>query len=120
MNAESKHEGLIGRATQGYSDKPRPLRAYVGLMGIFNLIFAAVLLVAKLGNRRLPERIGYADVISLGIATHKVSRMLAKDWVTSPLRAPFTTYEGAGEMSGEVAESPRGTRWRLAIGELVT
>lgn len=79
MNVVSKHDGLIGRIAQGYSDEPRPLKAYVGLMGIFNLIFAAVLLVAKRGNRHLRDRIGYADVISLGIATHKVSRMLAKD-----------------------------------------
>jgi hypothetical protein len=89
-------------------------------MGIFNLIFAVVLLVTKRGNRRIPERVGYADVVSLGIATHKVSRLIVKDWVTSPIRAPFTTYEGPGQMSGEVTESPRGKGWRLAIGELLT
>jgi hypothetical protein len=120
MNADSKHNGLIEQVMQGYSDDSRPLKAYVGLMGVFNLIFAAVLLTVKRSNRRLPERVGYADIIMLGIASHKVSRLLTKDWVTSPLRAPFTTYEGAGEMSGEVTESPRGKGWRLAIGELVT
>jgi hypothetical protein len=120
MNQEGSFAESIPELAKGYADEHRPLRAYVGLMGIFNLIFAVVLLVAKRGNLRLPERIGYADVITLGIATHKVSRLLAKDWVTSPLRAPFTTYEGAGEFSGEVTESPRGKGWRLAIGELVT
>ena len=110
----------IGQATQGYSDEHRPLKAYAGLMGVFNVIFAVVLLVVKRRGRRIPERIGYADIITLGVATHKASRLLAKDSVTSPYRAPFTTYEGPGEMSGEVSESPRGTGWRYAIGELIT
>jgi hypothetical protein len=120
MNAASKRNGPIEQATQGYSDEPRPLKAYAALMGIFNLIFAAVLLAARRRNQPVPERIGYADIITLGVATHKASRLLVKDWVTSPIRAPFTTYEGAGQMSGEVTESPRGEGWRLAIGELVT
>jgi len=39
--------------------------------------------------------------------------------VTSPLRAPFTTFEGtSGE--AELAESVRGTGMRKAVGELVT
>lgn len=55
----------------------------------------------------------------VGVATHKVARLIAKDPVTSPLRAPFTTFEGtSGE--AELAEQVRGTGPRKALGELVT
>jgi hypothetical protein len=53
-----------------------------------------------------------------GIATQKVSRLIAKDKVTSFVRAPFTRFqEKAGH--GEVEEQPRGTGLRRATGELV-
>lgn len=66
----------------------------------------------------LPERISTADLALTGIATHKGSRLLAKDKVTAPVRRPFATYdEPAGP--GEVEDSPRGTGLRYAIGELL-
>ena len=39
------------------------------------------------------------------MATHKLSRIIAKDPVTSPLRAPFTTFEGTSGPA-ELAEEP--------------
>lgn len=55
----------------------------------------------------------------LALATHKVSRLLTKESVTSPLRAPFTTYQdSAGE--AELNEEVRGEGFRHAVGELVT
>ncbi len=54
----------------------------------------------------------------IGLATHKLSRLLSKDKVTSFLRAPFTGFQEASG-HGEVEEKPRGTGLRLAIGELV-
>jgi hypothetical protein len=52
------------------------------------------------------------------VATHKYSRLLAKDRVTSFLRAPFVRYEGdAGP--AEVSETPRGQGAQRAIGELI-
>jgi hypothetical protein len=55
----------------------------------------------------------------LGVATHKISRLVAKDSVTSPLRAPFVEYvEPAGE--AEVNERPRGTGLQKSIGELIS
>ena len=66
----------------------------------------------------MPERIEPYDLVLLGAATHKLSRLISKDKVTSPLRAPFTRYRGpAGP--GEVSEEPRGTGMRLALGELL-
>lgn len=96
-----------------------PLGSYAALVGVFNTAFAALLLNAKNSGRPLPERISYADLVLLGIATHKLSRIITKDRVTSPLRAPFTEYEGpAGE--NEVKEKVRGKGLRRAIGDLVT
>jgi hypothetical protein len=52
------------------------------------------------------------------VATHKASRLLAKDRVTSAVRAPFTEFEDdAGP--GEVSERARGRGLRRALGELV-
>jgi hypothetical protein len=61
----------------------------------------------------------FGDVALLAVATHKLSRLLAKDAVTSPLRAPFTRVEGpAGE--AELNENPRGHGMQHSVGELMT
>ena len=59
------------------------------------------------------------SIVSFAIATHKVSRMIAKDPVTSPLRAPFTTYEGVSAPS-ELHEEVRGHGLKHSAGELLT
>jgi Protein of unknown function (DUF1360) len=48
-----------------------------------------------------------------GVATHKLSRLLAKDKVTAPLRAPFAEFEDEGgpaevDDGGEVSVSTTG------------
>jgi hypothetical protein len=55
----------------------------------------------------------------LGIATHKASRTIAKDAVTSPLRAPFTTFEGSSA-PGELHEEVRGDGIQHSAGELLS
>ncbi len=103
----------------GYSQEERPLKSYLTLVGIFNAIFALFLAATKRLGQNLPERFDTKELLVLGVATHKLSRLLAKDWVTSPFRAPFTTYEGSGG-PGEVSEKPRGTGMQKALGELLT
>jgi hypothetical protein len=110
----------LQRMCPGYSDTPRPLSAYLTLMGTFNAIFAGVLLLRNQSRGSLPSRLGVVDLVLAGIATHKISRLLAKDWVTSPLRAPFTKFEGAADLPAELSESPRGSGIRKALGELLT
>lgn len=53
------------------------------------------------------------------VATHKLSRLITKDPVTSPLRAPFTRYQGQSGPA-ELQEEVRGTGARKAVGELIT
>jgi hypothetical protein len=104
--------------TAGYSTEHRPLAGYAALSAAFGTAFAGSLLGARARGREIPERLGASDIVLAGIATHKVSRLLAKDRVTSFIRAPFTEYqEAAGH--GEVEERPRGRGLRLAIGELL-
>lgn len=97
------------------SDEPRPLGAYAALAAVVNAGISAALIARR---DRLPERMSAADIALMGITAHKVSRIVAKDKVTSFLRAPFVRYEGpAGP--GEVTESPRGEGLRRAVGELL-
>ncbi|GAA1714961.1 DUF1360 domain-containing protein [Nonomuraea sp. AD125B] len=91
----------------------RPLRGYLGILAAYGGTVAVAAAVAGLANRRVPDRIGILDLALMAACTHKVSRRIAKDPVTSPIRAPFTRYEGQGGPA-EVQESPRG-----ALGELL-
>jgi hypothetical protein len=103
---------------RGASDE-RPLKGYALVLATFGTLAATAAGIARLTGRRLPERPSAADVAMLSVATFKLSRMITKDAVTSPLRAPVTRFEGpAGE--SELNESPRGAGVRHALGELVT
>lgn len=111
----SPHELVDGYAPP---HEDRPLAAYGALSATFGMSLAAALAALRAGGRELPERPLAGDLVLAGIATHKVSRLLAKDRVTSFVRAPFTRYqEPAGH--GELEEQPRGTGIRLALGELL-
>jgi hypothetical protein len=105
---------------EGYAppEERPPLLPYAAAMALFNLLFAAALVLARRRGRGLPERPGLGDIALLGVASHKLSRLLAKDKVTSPLRAPFTELEGSGG-PGELEERARGGAVRTAIGELL-
>ena len=70
-----------------------PFRTYAALATVFNTGFGGALLAAKRSGR-LPERIENRDVVLIGIASHKLSRLVSKDKVTAFLRAPFTEYQG--------------------------
>jgi hypothetical protein len=76
------------------------------------------LVAARRSGRKPPQRLEPWDVVTVGTATHKLSRLITKDKVTSFMRAPFVRYEeSAGK--GELNETPRGTGLRRAIGELL-
>lgn len=102
----------------GYSEVHTPLAGYATLLGAWTGLYGGLLLAGHRGDH-LPERIAAEDIVVLGIATHKLTRILTKDWVTSPLRAPFVRYEGSAG-GGEVEEEVRGRDLRKAIGDLLT
>jgi Protein of unknown function (DUF1360) len=73
---------------------------------------------ARRRGHELPERIDGRDLVLAGVATHKLSRLIAKDRITAFGRAPFTEFEQAGGPA-EVEERPRGEGLRRTIGELL-
>jgi hypothetical protein len=112
---------LPGGLGSGYAtadDEHRPLGSYAVLTGTFAAAFAGALIAAHRTGHEIPERIGVYDVILGGIATHKLSRLITKDKITSAVRAPFTRFQAkAGH--AELDEEPRGTGLRHATGELL-
>lgn len=96
----------------------RPLGGYSVLSSIFGASFVGALVAAHRAGHRLPAELSAKDIVLTGIATHKLSRLIAKDKVTSFVRAPFTRYQEATGY-GEIAEAARGEGLRLALGELL-
>ena len=121
MQATQKVAEIDEQVSQAYSQgkEERPLGSYAALTATYNTVFAALLFLAYRTKRTLPERIGLADLLLFGVATHKLSRLITKEMVTSSIRAPFVEYEEPVG-SGEITESPRGEGMRHAIGELLT
>ncbi len=120
MTTRTASDGARAEPLEGYappSERP-PLLSYALLIAIFNGACAALLLVARRSGRELPERVGAGDVILIGTASHKLSRLVSKDKVTAPLRAPFTELEGNGAPA-ELEERSRGSGARKAIGDLL-
>ena len=106
------------RERDEYGHEEAPLGSYAAFVAVYNAAFAGALLAARLAGRTLPKP-GLGDLALYGVATHKLSRLLAKDKVTAALRAPFAEYEDDGGPA-EVEERPRGEGPRRAVGELVT
>jgi hypothetical protein len=112
----------MAHATRGYAPhEHRPLAGYLTAMTAFAGLAASLVAAGRLTGRRVPDRPAAADVVLVSIATHKLSRLLAKDAVASPLRAPFARYRepaGAAELNEDVRGE--GSSVRHGIGELIT
>ena len=102
----------------GYSDQPPSFGSYAFMTAVFATVFGGALAAARASGRELPERVPTQDVVLVGVASHKLSRMISKDRIISFARAPFTEFEeNAGH--GEVEEKPRGRGLRRSLGELL-
>ncbi|MGH8903520.1 MAG: DUF1360 domain-containing protein [Egibacteraceae bacterium] len=97
----------------------RPLGALAGLMAAYGCVVATLGLLVRRSERSLPERFAVGDLVLVAVATHKLSRLIAKDSITSPLRAPFTRLADQSAEAG-LHEEARGTGPRKAFGELIT
>jgi hypothetical protein len=94
------------------------IAAFLGVSATGTLLVGRIRPVPHLAppTTRVEE---WSDVVLVGLATHRLARLVTKDRVSTPLRAPFTLYEGpAGP--GEVNEKPVGTGWRRSVGELLS
>lgn len=112
----------VAKLRQAYAPHDhRPLGGYLGAMGTYAGVAGALAVAVKATGRAVPERPATADVVLLSIATHKLSRLLSKDAVTSPLRAPFMRYEkpiGNAEVAEEVRDVNSSARH--AVGEMLS
>jgi len=94
----------------------RPLGSYSVVDGAYVALLGVLGLAAH--RRPLPE-VSVKDVALVGVATHRLARTIAKDPVTSPIRMPFTRYDGvsaAAELDEKVVAKGVGH----ALGELLT
>jgi hypothetical protein len=120
VRATERLRDVFARIRKGYENgEARPLQGYVTALGVYGGVVGVLAVVGRATGARLPERFSLGDTVLVSLATHKASRLLTKDAITSPLRAPFTRYEEpAGD--GELNESVVGTGVRHAVGELMT
>jgi|GEM_PF-1332798 len=111
--------GIKQAYLKNVDDKDRfPLEGYAALIAIYTtLYFSFYALARRKGS--IPERIPLGDLALLGIATHKFSRHITKDLVTSVLRSPFTEFaESTG--ASELYEKSRGKGFSYAFADLIT
>jgi hypothetical protein len=111
-SARSLKEAYAGDASDDL-----PIGGYAAMMSLFAASFSALVLTARRSGK-LPERIDARDIALLGVATHKLTRIVSRERIAIPLRAPFTQYEG-NDGAGLVKERPRGPGLRRAIGNLL-
>jgi hypothetical protein len=111
---------FLRRTEQDYSaGDERPLRGYLAAMAAFGAYTAAWATAVRIRGRSLPDRPDPWDVVLTSVATFRLSRLLSKASVTSPLRAPFTTYVGP-QGTAELHEEAQSEDGRETVGELVT
>lgn len=120
MNADEGSALKTPEMVAGYAEPQQrpPLLSYLGFMSLFGTLVGTALLLARRQGRELPAKVSPGELALVGTASHKLSRIVAKDKVTSPLRAPFTELEGKGGPA-EFEERARGSGLRKAVGELL-
>ena len=95
-----------------------PVAPYLALIGAFVSLYGGLLWAGR-KRKLLPARVAPYDIALLGLATHRLTRIVTRDKVTEPLRSPFTEYQGPAG-AGEVNERAKGRGLRRAIGTLLT
>ncbi|MEV5144830.1 DUF1360 domain-containing protein [Streptomyces sp. NPDC052727] len=112
--------GLLQRTGREYAaGHDRPLGGYLAAMAGFATYTTAWATAVRLLGRPLPDRPEPWDVVLTSVATFRLSRLLTKASVTSPLRAPFTRYV-APQGPAELHEEAQPEDGKHTVGELAT
>lgn len=101
-------------------DNPRPMSGYVAALGVYGSVVTLATVIAAATDRRLPARWSVQDLVTVTLGTQKLSRIVSKASVTSPLRAPFAQYRGTGGPAEVQEETRNSSQLRHAVGELLT
>lgn len=99
--------------------RDRPLGTYLVIVASYLSAAAGTGVWLRRRRQPLPPRLAPGDVALVGLATHRLARLITRDAVTSPLRAPFTRFEGVSG-AAELEERVTGEGPRHAVGELLT
>lgn len=89
----------------------RPLGYYALLIGLYQAMYGAFLLLYRGREQRL-EKITGLDLLMLGLATLRMSKTISEDEITAVVRKPLV------QQVGEV-KRPKGSGLRWALGKLV-
>lgn len=115
-------EGTAGEVTAGeVTAGPRAhTSSYAAVLGVYGLVaLAAGTRIARSSPTSFRAPVPWSELLRAGLATHKLSRLLSKSTVATPIRAPFTEYVGhAGP--AETMERARGRGVRHSIGQLLS
>jgi hypothetical protein len=96
----------------------RPRASFGAVIAIYSAVVGVLAFVVRRSGRPFASQRRHRRRCS-DLRGHALSRLFSKDPITSPLRAPFTRFEGtSGE--AELAEEVRGQGARKAMGELLT
>ncbi len=101
-------------------DNARPLSGYAVVLVVYGALVTLTAILAAATGRKLPERWRVIDLVTVSLGTHKLSRTVTKEAVTSPLRAPFTHYSGSGGPAEVMEEVRDDSPLRHSLGELLT
>lgn len=91
-------------------DEHHPIGAHLGLTIAYNVGLGTLAIVAE-RHGALSERSRIGDIVLVAVASFKLSRLIATERVTTPIRAPFVEGEN---------ERPTGKGLRRALGEMLT
>lgn len=78
---------------RAHADDDRPLGGYLGLLGLYSGGFG---ILALLGRSRLPGTLSASDLALGAIATHKLSRIITEEPITSPPARTGCALRGHG------------------------
>lgn len=102
------------------ADPTRRRAGYAAVVAVYVTAVAASAIVLRRRGTRLPERICVVDLVITALATQRASRLLAKEPVTRPVRAPFTEFvavSGPAELEERARDD---SMLRHTIGELLS
>lgn len=116
--SEWTRPGARAPAHIGHGHEEEPLRGYLIVTALFATATAIGLLQLRKRRGKI-SRPDALDVLVLSGGTLRLSRLVSRDKVMSPVRAPFTDVEQDGP-DGEAHEHARGSGAVRAIGELLT
>jgi hypothetical protein len=115
-----KASSVWKRLNEGYDPAgSQPTGSYLLVLSAYGGLAGILLLIGRKLNGNKSVRIPVGDLVLIALATQRLSRLVAKDPLTSPLRMPFTKYVGVSGES-ELAEEVRGEGIQRVVGELLS